>query len=477
MRNLVKDLAGRVIGVLSAATATVAVLGMFVTPAQAVPSFAVQTGQPCQACHVGGFGPQMTAFGRSFKMHGYTQRGGGDFNLPISAMAVASWVQTGKNQPAPPADGFKRNDNLGLDQVSIFIAGGLGTHFGGFIQNTYDGIGDGWSWDNLDLRAVTSLDLKAHDIVVGLSLNNSPTVQDAWNTLPAWGYPYTSSGLAPGAATAPLLAGGLAQNVLGLTGYAWIDDHIFVEAGSYQSVGAGPLRRMGADPYAPGDIRGTAPYARIAFTQPMFGGTLMTGAFGMKADINPARDRSTNATDHYTDVGVDAGFERTLASGDVITINARYTHEKQNLDATCTLINDQAMSTASAGDGPVTVSGGASGLCSPGASLDDMQVNASYFWRNKIGATVQLFDMSGSTNETLYAGNRTFKPDSSGVTLQLDATPWGAGGSPFGPRFNVRVGAQYTAYNKFNGAHSNWDNGGANASDNNTLRTFLWIAY
>ena len=460
MRQGFRDFATKAMAMMSGVGCVAAVLGLLAGPAQAVPSFAVQTGQPCQACHVGGFGPQLTAFGRSFKMHGYTQRGGSSDNLPISAMAVASWVETQENQPSPPASGFKRNDNLGLDQISIFIAGGLGTHFGGFMQNTYDGIGDGWSWDNLDLRAVTALDLTGHDIVAGLSLNNNPAVQDAWNTLPAWGYPYTSSALAPGPAAAPLLAGGLAQNVLGLTGYAWIDDHIFVEAGSYQSVGAGPLRRLGADPYAPGDIDGMAPYGRVAFTQPILGGTLMTGAFGMQADIHPARDRSTSATDHYTDVGVDAGFERTLTSGDVITVNARYTHEKQTLDASCTLFN------AANGGG-----------CASGASLDDLQVNGSYFWHNQIGATVQLFDLSGSTNETLYAVNRTFKPDSSGVTLQLDATPWGAGGSPFGPRFNVRVGAQYTAYAKFNGAHSNWDNGGANASDNNTLRTFLWIAY
>ena len=37
-------------------------------PAQALPAFATQTGQPCQACHVGGLGPQLTPFGRNFKI-------------------------------------------------------------------------------------------------------------------------------------------------------------------------------------------------------------------------------------------------------------------------------------------------------------------------------------------------------------------------------------------------------------------------
>ena len=44
--------------------------------AQAVPSFVEQTGQPCTMCHVGAFGPQLTPFGRAFKIGGYTQGGG-----------------------------------------------------------------------------------------------------------------------------------------------------------------------------------------------------------------------------------------------------------------------------------------------------------------------------------------------------------------------------------------------------------------
>jgi hypothetical protein len=45
-------------------------------PVQALPAFAAQTGQPCTACHIGGFGPQLTPLGRAFKIGGYTQRGG-----------------------------------------------------------------------------------------------------------------------------------------------------------------------------------------------------------------------------------------------------------------------------------------------------------------------------------------------------------------------------------------------------------------
>ena len=45
------------------------------------------------------------------------------------------------------------------------------------------------------------------------------------------------------------------------------------------------------------------------------------------------------------------------------------------------------------------------------------------------------------------------------------------------PWFNSRIGVQYIAYNKFNGASANFDNMGTNARDNNTLLVYLWSAF
>ena len=428
--------------------------------AMAVPAFAVQTGKPCQSCHVGGFGPQLTPYGREFKLRGYTERADdpASFNLPISAMAVASYVRTQKAQSAPPADGFSTNNNSAVDQVSLFLAGGVGSHFGGFVQTTYDGIGKSWTWDNLDLRAVTVTKIKDVDVVLGLSLNNSPTVQDAWNTLPAWGYPYTTSALAPSPSASPLYLGALAQNTLGMTGYAWINSAVYLEAGAYGSPGQTSLTRLGADPFSPGDIDGLAPYGRVAYQTKVADGTLQVGAFGMRTDIHPGCDRTTGVTDRYTDLGLDASYQNALDSGDVISLQARYLNERQALNASCEL------------------------AATPGSActdtrLDDVRADISYYWRDKIGATFGVFDTFGSANPSIYAGNRTFKPDSSGVTLQLDGTAWGEGKSPLGPRFNVRVGVQYTMYSKFDGASRNFDGAGGSASDNNTLRVFTWIAY
>ena len=126
----------------------------FHRPAAAVPSFAQQTGRNCAACHVGGFGPQLTQFGREFKLGGYTLRM--QKSIPVSAMAVASYVHTSRAQDEPPTEDSKRNNNLSFDEGSVFLAGGLGSHLGGFAQVTYSGADEAWAWDNLDLRAVNT---------------------------------------------------------------------------------------------------------------------------------------------------------------------------------------------------------------------------------------------------------------------------------------------------------------------------------
>ena len=434
----------------------------FQRPAQAVPAFAQQTGRNCAACHVGGFGPQLTQFGREFKLGGYTLRL--HPSVPVSAMAVASYVHTQKAQDEPPTEDSKRNNNISFDQGSIFLAGGIGSHVGGFAQFTYSGADEAWSWDNLDLRLVNTGKIGGKDLVYGLTLNNNPTLTDPWNTLPAWGYPYTGSDFAPGPDAAPLIDGTFAQAALGLTAYAWIDSKFYLEAGGYETPSRGTLRFVGVDPDDPGKIHGIAPYGRIGFQTGLGGGTFHVGAFAMKAALFPGRDRSTGRSDRYTDVGLDASWIKPLKS-DTLTFNARYTHEKQSLDATCIL----GMADESIPSGPLS-------SCA-NSTLNELHLDASYYWRNMIGFTVSPFSITGSRNPFIYSGNRTFKPNSSGVELQLDATPWGNGKSPLGPRFNVRVGAQYTLYRTFNGARFNFDESGRNARDNNTLRLFTWIAF
>jgi hypothetical protein len=430
----------------------------FLTPhaARAVPSFAEQTGQPCKACHVGGFGPELTPFGREFKLGGYTLRT--HAAVPLSAMAIASWTHTKKDQ-VPPPEHLNRNDNVVLDQASLFVAGGIGDHFGGFAQLvTYDGVERHWSWDNIDLRAVTTAKVFGEDSILGLTLNNNPTAQDPWNTLPAWGFPFTDTAVSPTPDAGLLIDDPLAGNTIGLTAYGWLGHKFYVEGGAYSSPSRGFLDFVGMDPTDPGSLHGIAPYGRIAYQTELAGGTFEVGGNLLKAEIFPGRDRSSGFTDRYADWGLDSSWQKTIGANDSLTANVRFEHENGNLRASCAL--------GLIGDGT-----------DPGCAryhLNEWRAAVRYTWHDKVGFTVSPFSITGSHNDNLYDSG---SPNSNGIMGQIDFTPWGAGNSPLGPRFNGRVGLQYTVYGKFNGRRHNLDLAGANAADNNALRAFVWVAF
>lgn len=93
-------------------------------PAAAIPSFAMQTGQPCSACHTAF--PELTPFGREFKLSGYTAGGG----IPITtAPPLAVMIQGpqfehfDKNLDAAPTLDTHTNNNVVLNQASLFYGG------------------------------------------------------------------------------------------------------------------------------------------------------------------------------------------------------------------------------------------------------------------------------------------------------------------------------------------------------------------
>src|ERR1700731_3559962 len=89
------------------AVAAVCIVG--VAPVQALPTYARQTGQQCAACH-NGF-PELTPYGRQFKLNGYTWTGGTSNLPPIAAMAIPSFtnVRKGVDGGAPPGFGYNKD--------------------------------------------------------------------------------------------------------------------------------------------------------------------------------------------------------------------------------------------------------------------------------------------------------------------------------------------------------------------------------
>jgi hypothetical protein len=435
------------------------------TRAYAVPSFAQQTGQPCTACHIGGYGPQLTPLGRAFKIGGYTQTGGEGIaaQIPLAATILGSFTHTNTAQPAAAADHFDRNDNFALDQISVFLAGRVNDHAGGFVQGTWSGINRSFKLDNTDLRLTTPLTLGDAELRIGASFNNGPTVQDAFNSTPVWMFPFAASALAPTPAAQPLLAGGLVGNSLGLTAYAWYDRHLYLEAGGYQTYGPSLLSATGAT-LGPGSTANIAPYARVAWQWDWNEQAAHVGALLLSANTNPAISAHTADGSHgrnrFTDYALDAGYQYLGDGTHIGTAYLIYTHEGQDLKAAFNTGNASQASNA----------------------LNQLRMNASYFYNNTYGLTVGWQYTWGNANPLLFApapltGSRNGKPNSNAFIAEADWIPFGKDQSWGRPFANLKIGLQYVAYTLFNGGTRNYDGFGRNASDNNTVFLYAWMAF
>src|SRR5579863_7382823 len=188
-------------GFLSAAAAlslAILLLAANAPPAEALPSYARQTGQPCGTCHTDFAG--LTPYGRRFKIEGYTL-GGGQYRTtlfptddtasnqkpwvpPISMMAIAGFTNTQAAIP-PPSAPYNGNNNIVVSPVSFFWGGAITDHIGAFQQVTYNAVGPGgfgtdpfghtWTWDNTDIRFADSTRINGTNVVYGITANNNPT--------------------------------------------------------------------------------------------------------------------------------------------------------------------------------------------------------------------------------------------------------------------------------------------------------------
>ena len=88
------------------------VVAMTSSPAQAIPSFARQTGKPCAQCHTVAYGVALTAYGRQFKLNGYVWGDAETVIPPVAVMVQGGFTHTSKDQVEAPAAHFATNDNL-----------------------------------------------------------------------------------------------------------------------------------------------------------------------------------------------------------------------------------------------------------------------------------------------------------------------------------------------------------------------------
>jgi hypothetical protein len=426
--------------------------------ARAVPSYARQTGMPCSACHT--TPPELTPFGRTFKINGYTLTGmkqieaqgqgtGAGLKLneipPLSAMFLTSYTHTTKSQPDT------QNDDTSFPQeLSLFFAGEITPHIGSFLQLTYaqDDNGYSFSLDNTDIRYANRLSLGGKETVYGVTLNNSPTVEDPWNSTPVWGYPFISSDVAPTPGAAPIVSDALAQQVAGLGGYALWNNHLYADVTLYRSahlLGTGP----GGAPNNESEdtIQNVTPYWRLAWQQNIGSNYLEVGTFGLYSKLYP--DGVSGKTNKYTDLALDTQFEHPMGDN-MLTLRGTYIHENQSLDAS--VENGDADSTSQ--------------------SLDTLNLNGTYHLGTEAAFSIGGFNSTGSHDSALYAPDSGVdgfdgKPDSRGWILQATYLPWQ----------NTQFTLQYVGYNKFNGSDHDYNGSGRDASDNNTVYLAAWFVF
>lgn len=458
-------------------------------PAEAIPVFARQTGHNCQACHISY--PELTAYGREFKLNGYTF--GEAQSIPLAAAVMAEADSVAKNtdattgQPTCSESGGGGPATCGhaqMVQYSIFFGGKLSQNFGMFGQASAaefpfaaGGSAPAGSFtptaDNTEFRyiyRVESADGLEPAAVIGLNVNNNPTMEDVWNAVPAWRFPwfpYMGAGYGPLAA--PYIdnpTGG--HNKIGMGAYAWIQRHFYAELELYHAATGplgilnwgqgGTLQGMGDQPSDVLD--GYNPYYRFAYSQDWDYSSLEIGVFGMNAktlNCNPlgnsdptiACASAPGAVNTYRDTAIDFQYQYNKGEPWVFTSSGSFIHETSNLDA-------------------LSLSGGS---MAGRHTVNEAQIRATAYYQRKYGVTLGYSSLNGTTDNTLYAqgsgGSANGNPSSAWWTLELN----------YLPLQNLRFSVLYQNFTKINGGTSNFDGAGNNASGQNRLTGAIWFVF
>ena len=139
-----------------------------------------------------------------------------------------------------------------------------------------------------DIHYSNNTILAGKNLIYGLTVNNSPTVQDGWNSVPAWGYPYASSSVASTPAAGTIIHGGLDQQVGGIGLNVFWNNFIYLGGTLYRTARNGITKPLGAGTNIEQVVDGSAPYWRFALEHRWKNHFFTVGTYGMRADIFPS---------------------------------------------------------------------------------------------------------------------------------------------------------------------------------------------
>jgi len=458
-------------------------------PAQAIPVFARQTGHNCQACHISY--PELTAYGREFKLNGYTF--GEAQPVPLAVALMAEYAKVGDNvNHAPSANGAKvctTCNEFSLDQWSLFYGGRITENLGVFGQASSGGFPldsgsaccNGFAADNTEVRYVrrysSGIDTNEQDSVIGLLLNNNATMQDVWHSAPAWRFPwfpYNAGNLGPIASTfiesgGPNGFGDMAgHRVVGAGAYAWVHKNWYAELTLYRAPWGGPFSFLtygngvrdpapapGGGPssasYPSDNIDGWAPYYRGAYSKDWGYYSAEVGFSGIHARtfFDPYL-RDSRQTQSFTDYGIDGQFQFNKNEPWIYSIAGSWIHETNKLNP---LVANNMATTSD-------------------HSLNEFNIKGTAYYDRVYGATLAYYSISGTSDPLLYqqgnpGGSATGSPNSSYWMLELN----------YVPIQDMRFSLNYQAFTKINGGNTNFDGLGNNAVGQNLLQFAIWWIY
>jgi hypothetical protein len=231
-------------------------------------------------------------------------------------------------------------------------------------------------------------------------------------------------------------------------------------------------------------LQGANPYWRLALTHEWGPHDIMVGTSGMIAHLY---DDNTDTSDPNSvfralNTGLDVQYQYIL---DPHTVTAQVAYMRQKTSYSANIV------AANAGTGSpfgFFAADGTTSLADPNNSdtTNVFRAKLSYVYQAKYGGSLAYFNLTGTTNTANqtsgYVAPSTIVvvPSVSRVNANLSGNPATRGltyEAFWMPVQYARVGVQYTAYSKYNGATDNYDGLGRNARDNNSLFIYVWGAY
>jgi hypothetical protein len=442
-------------------------------PARGVPAVARQTGLACEACHT--IPPELTPFGRRFKLNGYTMTTRAPLisdtddhkrstlfltDLPgINVLLMNAYAHYDRPLPDSAVAGAKaQSDDLQFpEQLSLMYAGAISDHLGGWIQVTYAQPGGTFGIDNTELRY--SDHTANNDWVWGVLANNSVSLQDVWSTVPAWIIPgfivpslYSMPGLGGASLRVPLyqlLGPGL---VAGSGAYLWYKDSLYLELSEYHSAKSGsviPELDSSNLNLGGGTVDGFAPYWRAAYERDWGYNSIEVGTNGLYTKFVPSvyagQTLSPGNQNRYLDASVDWEYQHNGPTN-IFTFLGYYTHETEE--------NDRGLV-------PKYFSNSTD-------HLNELQITGEYYYNRHFGGLMSFVRTTGTPDIAINGGNGS--PSNQYDVFELDYIPW----------LNVKLLLQYDLYSVVSNRQNPFyldDATHPKASNNNTWVVGTWLDF